>query len=296
MSSLSCSTGIEGTKTIKMTRAEKRENRPTPEDLLMADLVPQHLADWNIGKTFTIVDEKARLVLSPEMPMPDSVSGIKLRYAGVESRPTPDGKEETLILFFDVRNAIRYATGRAPGIATESISAVDIPMIVDDDLVESAAKLLVGKNLWTRTALWYDNEGNPIEGRKYVPVSVSAVRPGNAFFPFIIDFYDENGNAASLFMNIKNEAGIGAESRTFPALFSLADPKISYPTISPEVWELITKGEVRIGMTKEECKLSLGNPSEVDAGHNWNNLVDIWKYKDGTFLYFEDGRLSNFRH
>lgn len=292
---ISCSTGIEGTKTIKMSRAEKRDAMPSPEELLIAEVNAPRLASWNPGKTFTILDEKARLIFSPEMPLPDSICGLKIRFAGVESRPTPGGREEAVILFFDVRNAIRYSTGRTPE-AAESMASTDIPMLVDDDMVKAISDLLVDKKLWTRTSLWYDKDGNSLEGRKFVPVTVKAVRAGNAFFPFIIDFIDESGNPASLFMNIRTDTGIGAESRTFPALFSLSDPKDSYPAIAPEIWKLITAGQLQNGMTKEECKLSLGNPAEVDSGHNWNNLVDIWKYKDGTFLYFEDGRLVNFRH
>lgn len=85
------------------------------------------------------------------------------------------------------------------------------------------------------------------------------------------------------------------ESRSFSSLFSLNDPKLAYPGITPEIWEIICRGGLTVGMTKEECKLSLGNPKEVDTGHDWNSLMDYWKYDDGTYLLFQDGRLINYR-
>ena len=47
------------------------------------------------------------------------------------------------------------------------------------------------------------------------------------------------------------------------------------------VWEMICAGKVREGMTKEECRLSLGNPDDVDSGHDWNSTLDIWRYENG---------------
>ena len=93
-----------------------------------------------------------------------------------------------------------------------------------------------------------------------------------------------------------NAGGAGNESRTFQNLFSLADPKIKFPGIQDEVWSLIQLGKVRPGMTKEECKLSLGNPSDVNSGHDWNSTIDLWQYTNGTFLRFQDGVLLDFRN
>ena len=76
----------------------------------------------------------------------------------------------------------------------------------------------------------------------------------------------------------------------------MTDPKLDYPSVSQETWENICNGRVALGMTKDECRLALGNPSEVDAGHNWSSVIDVWGYRDGTFLQFQDGLLINFRH
>ena len=49
-------------------------------------------------------------------------------------------------------------------------------------------------------------------------------------------------------------------------------------------------------MTKEECKLSLGNPTDVNSGHDWNSTIDFWQYPNGSYLRFQDGLLVSFRN
>lgn len=111
-------------------------------------------------------------------------------------------------------------------------------------------------------------------------------------FVLSLDITDENSSPAVMYMNIANS---GLESRTFPDLFSISDPKLRYPSIRPEVWTLITKGRVATGMTKDECKLALGNPSDVNSGHDWNQTLDLWRYDNGAWLQFQDGLLTSFR-
>lgn len=38
-----------------------------------------------------------------------------------------------------------------------------------------------------------------------------------------------------------------------------------------------------------------GESPEVTSGQDWNSILDIWEYPDGTFLSFKDGLLVNFR-
>ena len=83
--------------------------------------------------------------------------------------------------------------------------------------------------------------------------------------------------------------------RTFPTLFSFDDPRKKYPDISPENWERIINGRVEAGMTREECRLALGSPKEVDRAANNSYLREIWLYENGIYLVFEDGLLKIYR-
>lgn len=293
----SCSTGIEGTKTIKMSRAERRETAPTDEEVFARQFASQRLDTWRPGKQFLVVDQKARLIYDFDgLRATDSVTGRILSFETMELLPDPGGRDVVAIRFRDGSGRVRYRTSLSAEKGVADISGLDMPMVVDLDLVALADSLMRGKTLWVRSRLWYDDNANPYDGRKFVAVTISRVRPGNAVFPLIVDFVDDKGAAAHVYMNVKGETGLGAESRTFPTLFSLTDPKTSYPSIQPEIWDNIRNGKVAVGMTKDECKLALGNPTDVDTGHTWGNLVEIWGYKDGKFLYFEDGRLANFRN
>lgn len=49
----------------------------------------------------------------------------------------------------------------------------------------------------------------------------------------------------------------------FGDMFGIGNLKAKYPEISKEMWETISKGEIRKGMTKNECKLSLGQPIRI---------------------------------
>ena len=44
-------------------------------------------------------------------------------------------------------------------------------------------------------------------------------------------------------------------------------------------------------MTKEECRLAKGNPSDLYGGHDYSKSMLIWVYPDATTLYFEDDLL-----
>ncbi|MDE7180723.1 MAG: DUF2845 domain-containing protein [Muribaculaceae bacterium] len=291
-----CSTGIEGTKTITMSRADKKATRLTPEEEFLNALSAAPLAGWNRGKRFYVADNKAAYVLESIDKLPvDSLKGHILNYEYSEPYPTAGGTMATAIVFSDGARKYRYASGKNES-AARKITGLEVPMLIDLDFVAAADSMLSGKTLWTRTQLWYTPDGNPLPGKKFVPVKVKEVTEGNMVFPLRVVFEDADGRTAFQFMGVSAGEGLRGETRTFPSLYYLGDPREKYTAIAPDVWQLIQEGKVRAGMTKAECKLSLGNPNEVDAGHNWSNTIDVWTYSDGTFLYFEDGLLVKYRH
>jgi hypothetical protein len=295
-----CNTGIEGTKAIKMSRSELRETMPGEEERLAAQLTSDPLRMWSVGKEFVVADNKVAVILElpagvPADPEAAALAGKVLRYSGITARPTPGGERVAVVEFQGDKGTYRFNTSRRPEVARASFTGLDLPMLIDLDFVARADSLLRGRIMWTRSRLWYDAEGNYFDGRKYVPVTITSVEPGTMLFPLSVRFIDGDGRSASMLMNVSGSSGLGAESRTLPSLFSMVDPKLRYPSITAENWQLICDGKVALGMTKDECKLALGNPSDVDAGHNWSSVIDVWSYKDGTFLQFQDGLLVNFR-
>ena len=292
---IGCSTGIEGTKTIKYSKSEKKELESSAEEVFISSISADTLKSWQPGKRFLISDNRASRIFEPQGRLSsgnDSLKGKIIEFKSIFSRITPGGSNQLIISFTDGTDTYNYPTGKSREEALNSITSLDIPMLLDLDMVDHFNEKLKGKTLWTRSRLWYDSEGEKLAGRKFVPVTITEVAPGDLLFHLHLHITDEEGNKAWLYMNPVNR---GMESRTFANLFYMTDPKLKYPGISEEIWKLICRGLVTTGMTKEECKLALGNPDEVSTGHDWNQTVDIWVYKDGVFLQFLDGLLSKFR-
>lgn len=292
----SCFTGIESTKKINLTREDKKLQNPTPEEKFMSQLLPSRLEDWERGKSFIVSDNKALMVIVPVeglLPVaPDSIKGKILQFEGVESKINVNGDLTVTLIFTD--NIYRYAydTGKEFQDAMQTVKSDQIPMLIDVDMVNGARKLLKGKKLWTKSPLWYDSTGERIDGKRFVEVTIVDVQSGNLVFPLQLEIVTDDGSTAYLYMNYGSEDN---ESRSFANLFSLSDIRKNYPSIDEETWNYISQGKVRLGMTKEECKLALGNPTDLNTGHDYSQTLDIWRYDNGRILWFEDGRLVRIR-
>ena len=292
----SCFTGIESTKKINLSRQDRKLALPTPEEKYMEQIEPEPLKNWDTGKLFMASDDKALLVIVPREGLvdipPDSVKGKILQFYGVDSKINAAGDINLVLLFFDGVYIYTFDTGKPFQEAMENLKSDQVPMLIDLQMVDEARALLNGKQVWTRSSLWYDKDGNRVPGRKFIPVTITNISPGNMVFPLEVEITDPDGNQAFLFMNFGSNDN---ESRAFGNLFSLSDLRKHYPGIDDETWEYITKEKVKPGMTKEECRLALGNPTEANSGHDYSQTLDIWSYENGYVLWFEDGRLVKTR-
>ncbi len=292
----SCFTGIESTKKIALSKADKKVLQPSDEELLMNAVVPEPLGNWKPGKAFFVVSNRVGMLLhTPEggAVSATDLEGAELKFEGVTGAPAPDGTRKALIVFSHGDQNMVFDTGREYDDALQHFMSDRLPMMTDLDMLTTTANLINGRTLWTRTPVWNDADGQRYEGRKFAPVTVTAVLPGSPAFPARVQFIDENGHNAFMFLNFGTSSG---DSRSFSDLFFLTDPKLRYPKITDHVWQLIQRSTLENGMTKEEAKLSLGNPDEVMSGHDYSQTLDIWRYNDGSILRFADGLLVDFRH
>lgn len=287
----SCYT-VDRTKKIELTKSDLKTIAPTAEEQLLADIGGVPLADWLPGRRFQATDDRAVLLFSqegmPADPAEVAIGGKTLIYKGLNANLRPDGTETVALLFFDGDKTYQLPTGKKGSELTNYLST-DLPMMVDLELVDALNSKLSGHKLWTRSSLWYDSQGERFQGEKFVVVKVVKVEPGNAEFPVRIWFEDDRGRRSFFWMSFGRSA---ADSRPFASLFSIADPRLQYPDVEDHVWRLIQTGQVAQGMSKELCRLALGNPLEVNSGHDYSRLIDIWTYPDGRVLRFEDGVLE----
>lgn len=289
---VSCFTGVESTNKITLSRDDRRRSRPTAEESLLASISPDPLSRWQQGKKFLVADDKINILLESNPGTPALTEGDTLRFLSTRKKVAPDGS--ALLLLVLECDGARYSlsTGRSPELADSAFSSSQIPLLIDLDMVAHADRLLRDRTVWIRTPLWQDKDGNTIRRRKFVPVTVTAVLPGDKAFPMRVAFRDETGETAFVPMGFRNT---GPDSRDFAALFFLSDNRRRYSEISDSNWQLIQQGRLATGMTKEECKLSIGNPSDVNSGHDYSRTLEIWQYDDGSFLRFADGLLVDFR-
>lgn len=291
LSMQSCFTGVEGTGKITLSKKEVAVVAPSDEDLFLSDISNAPIGDWEVGKRLLVTDEKLRFVMENSGGV-ELGRGDTLVYKEMKSRHGADGNEQTLLVFYKDGDTVSYIVDKNIEEASRNVSASDLAMLIDLDTVDKVKERLEGKQVWSRTALWYDEDLRYKRGRKYIPVTFTQVSAGDTFFPLKVKFTDGEGNEGYVLMNIGSN---GNESRNFGKLFSLSDPRINYKHISDENWHAIQNESLRIGMTKEECRLSKGNPSDVDSGHDYSNTLEIWYYPNGSFLRFTDGVLVSFK-
>lgn len=293
----SCFTGVESTKKITLSKEDVKSLKLTEEEKFFESVSGQPLSEWKPGKLFAAADDRTALIFEreglPVDPVSLNIGGKHLSFTGTGTRISPDGSNVVILKFECQGQPYFYNTGKSQDEAPLTVTSDAIPMLIDLDMVERAKELLAGKKLWTRTPLWYDSLGNRIPGKKYVPVTVREVVPGTQIFPIKVAFEDDaDKTGAWVFMNFGHG---GKDSRSFANLFYLSDIRRKYPAIEDEVWQLICNEKVKTGMTKEECRLALGTPTDVDSGRDYSHAIDLWNYNNGTMLWFEDGILTRFR-
>lgn len=271
-----------------LSHTDSRTHRP------LVDL-GDSVAAWKPGhKRFVVTDNQARLLF--KRPLAFDIDTVPLQnriltYRGYTVGDALTGSDDVSLLFDDGHNEYRFATGKPLGALSPSYR---VPLLIDLDLVTAVDSLLRGRMLYVMTPIWYDAETEQMtRGRQYIAVTVSEVRPGNKVLPLRVLFtVNDNRQKAMLWMS---DGTMIMPGRDLESLFSESDPRLSHREINDATWTLITRGEVAVGMTKAECRLSRGAPTRIVTMPDQGGLRERWLYEGGSYLYFVDGRLDSFR-
>ncbi|MCM1076247.1 MAG: hypothetical protein NC411_02665 [Bacteroides sp.] len=290
-----CFTGVEYTPRVSQRDVRRENIIITPEDTFLAHVTEEGLADWKPGKRFRVTDDKIRLIFGATVSPYDSLGGKTLVFTGVKEAPSITGTTVTDISFrLEPDDGRRFVYRLNRTIAkVEAQGPLSVPFTIQESLVDEARALMDGGHYYVLTKTWRDDNDNSVNGRQFVPVTVDSVSPGNDIYPIKVSFTDEGGHSARIFLH---PGPRGYTPRSFPALFSFTNPRLKFPSITDESWEKITNGRVSIEMTRDECRLALGAPREVDRGTDNSYLREVWLYENGVYLVFEDGILKLYRH
>ena len=281
-----CFTGVESTPVISGKDVKRqRASTLSAEQRYLADIRPAAPSLWAPGKRFIVTDSRIGIVLDAST---DAISGAR-------RTPTLTEQPEMTLTFIGAHgDSLAYHTGIDER-NWKSRQSIEIPFTIDADLIDSVARRLVGKYLYIiaqRRMSWPD--GNIIAPRRYVGVTVRNVRGGTAELPVIvvIEPDDAPGTLQAVYMPLGDGA---TATRNFDKVFALENPRSRYPQIEDDVWQLICDGKIRLGMTPDECRLSLGAPTEYLKIPSTSGMVERWTYPDGVYLIFEDGVLARYR-
>lgn len=291
--STGCFTGIESTPKITANDVKKEKVVVTAEQLYLDSIGNMPFSQWRVGKRFYVTDNKINLIFGATANPGDSLAGKVITYNGYATATDITGEQTTDIVFASPEGKEYVYRINASIEELNRRSSIDVPFTIEESLVAQTSQKLIGNKYYVITSVWYDFNDEIAYGRKFIPVKIVDVQPGNHVYPVKLTFEDSNDKKARLFLSVGN----GYKSpRSFATLFSFTDPRLKYPEITDNVWNNIINGHVALDMTGDECRLSLGSPKEIDRRPGYSGVRELWVYENGTYLIFEDGLLREFRN
>lgn len=296
-----CFTGVESTPRISSSDVRKETKDEgsvfsVQEEKIASALVPPPPASWRVGDRFIVCDDKIShtFISTPQEKLP--APGDTISFSGFSTFRNILGENSTVANFISAADdTLSYRIDTPLDVVLQR-NSLEIPFTIPQEMVSRAASGLKGMKTFINTSFRYGAEdGKRIEQKRFQPVEITDVRAGSVELPFKVYFKETvNGTPTEYFLwmtpgNSRNS------TRNFPALFSLSNPREKYPKITDEVWEAIVSSRVIRDMTRQECRLAIGSPSEVIHGRSYSYVYERWIYQDGRNLIFEDGLLKSIR-
>ena len=290
-----CSTGVESVRHITDRDVERHFEATRAAAPSLAPFVDS-LRRWRPGKRFYVTDHQARLLFenSADYSLDTlRLGGTVVTFTGFDHATTLDNRRVVRIILRDASgHRLVYNTGKELEALTPDF---DIPLLIDLDMVEHYARLLEGKTFYILSRQWYHpHNEQPIAGRKYVAVTIDSVLPGNKVVPLRLMFTDVGTRRKAMILLSAGDDAM--KTRTFDALFSANDPRRQHRNITDDTWRMIVDGKVKDGMTKDECRLSLGEPRNIRRAPDQEGMHEFWIFDNGSTLRFDDGVLNLIRN
>ncbi len=292
----SCFTGIESTPKVTADDVKQEKVEVTAEELFLSDIAPEPFTKWTPGKKFIVTDDKISLIFGASASQFPPRVGSIIYYQGYHEVTDLTGATATDLIFSTADNNIEYVyrISTSPS-ELSSRDKINIPFTIQQNIVDSTAQQLKGRNLYVRTSVWYNSDDQLTYGRRFVPVTIIDVIPGNSVYPVKLIFTDTTGDTSHQYRLFLSVGSTDDSARDFASLFSFDNPRLQYPDISDSNWQNIINGRVALDMTRDECRLALGSPNDVVRRPGYDKVQEVWNYDNGVYLMFEDGLLRNFR-
>lgn len=162
---------------------------------------------------------------------------------------------------------------------------IRLPYLFNVDDIETARIVLIGVKIWgTRDTRF-----------PYTPLTIIGVGIGNSTKrQHEILVVDNQGQKHSIMENLSltNALTLEDEDNLFIDHYKFSDPEKAFPRIPKSDWNLIRQGRIQIGMSKDACKLSWGEPDDINTSRGRWGVHEQWVYPRHKYVYFENGKLT----
>jgi hypothetical protein len=117
------------------------------------------------------------------------------------------------------------------------------------------------------------------------------VKTGQKWKCIDLTIEDKYYNLSLIFENSLGEKVADDCDRVKNVAYTAKEADIYKKKFGETIWNTILAGKVKIGMTKEMCKLSWGKPKDINKTTTSGKTSEQWVYSD-SYLYFDNGFLT----
>lgn len=138
-------------------------------------------------------------------------------------------------------------------------------------------------------------EGKQMESRVHLPrytvLKIEGLKLASSGSLGVLSLKDKGGIIYEVETDLKYDVIVRNENY-IEDLFGFEDIQKKYPGITEKRWQIISRGDLEVGMSTEECRLSIGDPVEIELKKD--NRFETWFY-NGKTLEFENGTLRRYK-
>lgn len=167
--------------------------------------------------------------------------------------------------------------------------------------LDEASRLFLNKKLWLKTSYisTYDerlDEQGSINNLSFQPVTVIdilASEDDQQPVRFVVKLISGKVGFVDVNMSGSNQGYEYRKTYSFNNSFWTFNPKEKYK-YPPAMWKFIEKGDVRLGMTRQQVILCIGEPDDINTSVYRSGSQEQWVYgdTDRTYYYFQNGVLT----
>lgn len=146
----------------------------------------------------------------------------------------------------------------------------------------------IGRAVYPKRIVEARKEGVGLQNLlRYTPLTVKDMTPSASGTKATLKLADRNGSTYTVEVDLKYDVFIRNEDY-IDDMFGYGNLRKQYPGITEENWLLVGNGEIKTGMSKDECQLAMGSPIRMDV--KTNSRYETWFYQ-GLVVEFEDNRI-----